>query len=242
MPEPTPVGDDPEVAAALAAVQDAPDLSARLDRLSARFLGRPYLAFTLIGDATTPEQPVARLDGFDCVTYAESVLALARSRTQADFWPALRALRYDDGRLDWEARNHFMNRWIERNRRDGRVRPVLPEAVVATGEVRTLDLLPGYPAQRWPVAYVPVSALEALAEVAEMGDVVAFVSRKPNLDTFHVGLLVPPDGAAPLRVRHAGRRAGRVVEQPLHEFIADNDVPGLLLARPVPLPPPEEAA
>lgn len=228
-----------EVEAVLAHVEDAPDFSARLDLLSAHFLGRPYLAFTLVGDATTPEQPVARLDGFDCVTYAESVIALARSRTAEDFWPALARLRYDGGKVDWAARNHFFNRWIERNHRDGLVRVVMPEASVTTGEVRTLDLLPGYEAQQWPVTWFPVSALERLAEKAEVGDVVAFVSRKPNLDTFHVGILVPPAGAAPLRVRHAGRRAGKVVEQPLREFIDENDVPGLLLARPV---PPEEVA
>ncbi|MEO0605597.1 MAG: N-acetylmuramoyl-L-alanine amidase-like domain-containing protein [Myxococcota bacterium] len=228
--------------AALAVVDGLSDFTDRLDRLSTHFLGRPYSAFTLVGDAETPEQPVARLDGFDCVTFAESVVALARSRTPEDFWPELRALRYDRGHVDWAARNHFMNQWIARNRRDGRMRPVAPQATVTTGEVRKLDLLPGYEVQSWPVTYVPVSALEILARQAEVGDVVAFVSRKPNLDTFHVGLLVPPEGEAPLRVRHAGRKAGRVVEQPLHEFITDNDVPGLLLARPVPPPSAEEAA
>ncbi|MEN0065652.1 MAG: N-acetylmuramoyl-L-alanine amidase-like domain-containing protein [Myxococcota bacterium] len=241
MPESSPPKGDPEVVAALAAVKDVTDFSDRLDRLSAHFVGRPYLAFTLVGDATTPEEPVARLDGFDCVTYAESVIALARSQSPSDFGRELRALRYDRGRVDWAARNHFMNRWIERNQRDGWVQPVLSSAQVSTGEVRHLDLLSGYEAQSWAVTYVPVSALERLAAAAEVGDVVAFVSRKPNLDTFHVGLLVPPQGELPLRVRHAGRKAGQVIEQPLHEFITINDVPGLLLARPVPPPPAEEA-
>ena len=234
--------DDPEVASALSIAHGAPDFAARLDRLSAHFLGRSYLAFTLEGDQTTPEKPVARLDGFDCVTYAETVIALARSRTPADFWGELRNLRYDGGRVTWAARNHFMNRWIERNRRDGRVVSVLGDAVVTTGEVRQLDVLPGYDVQSWAVAFVPVSALERLAVAAEVGDVVAFVSQKPNLDTFHVGLLVPPREGFGLRVRHAGRRAGKVVEQTLAEFVTDNDVPGMLIARPVAPPPAEEAA
>lgn len=242
MPDPAPSVDDADVADALTLVHDAPDFATRLDRLSGHFLGRPYVAFSLIGNATTPEVPVARTDGFDCVTFAETVIALARSRSPADFWPELRALRYDGAIVDWASRNHFMNRWIARNVRDGRMRPLLVEKTLTTGEVRSLDVLPGYDAQRWPVAYVPVAALEVLAAQTEMGDVVAFVSRKPNLDTFHVGLLVPPAEGAPLRVRHAGRTAGHVVEEPLHTFITRNDVPGLLLARPAPLPTPQEGA
>lgn len=242
MSDPSPPIDDAEITAALALLDDDPAFATRLERLSGHFLGRPYLAFTLVGDAATPEQLVARLDGFDCVTYTETVVALARSRNRTGFVRELTALRYDGGRIAWAARNHFMNRWMARNLRDGRVREVLPQAAVRTGEVRRLDLLPGYEAQKWPVAYVPVSALERLAEQAEMGDVVAFVSRKPNLDTFHVGLLVPPSGSEPLRVRHAGRSAGKVVEEPLLTFITRNDVPGLLVARPVPPPAAEEAA
>ena len=54
-----------------------PTLAARMKLISARLLGLPYLKHSLIGSPTEPEQFVARLDGFDCVTYVETVLALS---------------------------------------------------------------------------------------------------------------------------------------------------------------------
>ena len=61
-----------ECTAALSSIRDLRGLPERLERLSERWLGRPYLAFTLVGGPDTAEQLVTRLDGFDCVTFAES--------------------------------------------------------------------------------------------------------------------------------------------------------------------------
>lgn len=222
-----------ECATALSAIAELPGLPERVGRLSELWLGRPYLAFTLIGGPTEPEVLVDRLDGFDCVTFAESVFAVARSCSVADFGAQLTALRYDRSRVRWIDRNHYMNRWIARNVAAGHVERVLPERWIGTGEVRSLSSLPGYPAQEWPVHYFPSSDLDRLAQGAEMGDLVAFVSNRSDLDTFHVGLLVP---GAPLCVRHAGRSAGQVVHEPLVDFLERNDVPGMLLARLRPIP------
>ena len=98
---------------------------------------------------------------------------------------------------------------------------------------RELSILPGYPAQYWRPRYLPSAAIDALSVAAEPGDLVAFMSNKPNLDTFHVGLLVP-SADAPIAVRHASRSDGRVVHADLAEFLADNDVPGMFVVRPHP--------
>ena len=42
--------------------------------------GTRYLGYTLIGGPRRPEQFVARDDGFDCVTFCETVLAAAIAR------------------------------------------------------------------------------------------------------------------------------------------------------------------
>lgn len=232
MTDPVPVQADPaEVRTLLALIGGEAPLAARLDALSQQFLGRPYLAFTLFGSLSEPEQMVSRLDGFDCVTFAESVVALATADRPADFVDRLRALRYEHGELAWGARNHFMNRWIARNQAAGRVGPVLADAEIETGEVRHLSALgEGYPVQTWPVRYVPSEVVVSRGRDLQPGDVVAFVSNRTDLDTFHVGLLFPGD---PVRVRHAGRSAGQVVEEPLADFVHRNDVPGMLLARPL---------
>jgi len=207
-------------------------LPERLLRLSGRLLGRPYVSFPLIGGPDTPEALVTRLDGFDCVTFAETVLALAASRAPEAFAPNLAALRYLHGRVRWIDRNHYMNRWIERNVRAGRVRRVLPERWVWGADApRALTALAGYPTQQWRPRWFPTSEVARLEDEAMAGDVVCFASNRPDLDTYHVGLLVP---GAPLAVRHASRSRKEVVHQPLSAYLASDDVPGMLVVRPLP--------
>ncbi|HMM35354.1 MAG TPA: DUF1460 domain-containing protein, partial [Thermoanaerobaculia bacterium] len=99
----------------LALAKPHTSLPARVEALSASLLGAPYVAHALVGSATEPEALVAPLDGFDCVTYVESVLALARAGDPSRFVEELRALRYDGGRVEWERRNHYMTDWVRRN-------------------------------------------------------------------------------------------------------------------------------
>lgn len=223
-----------EVAEILADLRGVRRLPQRLDRVSERLLGRPYLSFPLIGGPSAPEVLVARTDAFDCVTFAEAVIALATCRSAAAYPSRLAAIRYLGGRIRWIDRNHYMNRWVSRNVRAGNVARVLPSRWAWAGEPRPLSVLKGYPVQTWRPRYLPSTALEELAVNAEPGDLVGFVSNRPDLDTFHVGLLVPRAGT-PLAVRHASRSAGRVIEQDLAEFLRDNDVPGMLAARPLPV-------
>ena len=80
----------------------------RIDVISRHFLGRPYKPNPLIGTADTPEVFAASLDGFDCVTYIETVVALYRSFSVDDFTNWLRKIRYDRGLIQWARRNHYM--------------------------------------------------------------------------------------------------------------------------------------
>ncbi len=208
-----------------------PHLADRLGMISSLFVGRPYLASPLVGAPEEPEQMVSRLDAFDCVTYVESVLALGGSRHPDDYEPRLAALRYHRGQLAWPQRNHYMTLWLERNEAAGLVRPVAKGDWVPEGRPRSLSLLAGYPTVERTLAYLPVQRVGILDQEARTGDVVCFVSTKPDLDTFHVGIAVARP-QAPLQVRHASRSAGKVVEQELQEFLANNETPGLLIARP----------
>src|SRR5579885_1333736 len=96
----------------LHAARGESSVARRIEIFSRILLGRPYRSSPLIGSAATPEVFIAALDGFDCVTYIESVLALARATGVAGFLTSLRRIRYERGRVRWESRNHYMTRWI----------------------------------------------------------------------------------------------------------------------------------
>jgi len=90
------------------------------------FRGRPYRTGTL--DAPTTETLVARFDGFDCVTFVETALALARGAqasdtTYAGFARRLAEQRYrGGGPVGYCGRLHYFTEWIADNATRGHVR------------------------------------------------------------------------------------------------------------------------
>src|SRR6266849_7164653 len=80
----------------------------RIDVLSRHFLGHSYEPNPLIGSAGTAEVFTASLDGFDCVTYIETIVALARASSVDDFVEWRRKNRDEQGRDKWDRRNNYM--------------------------------------------------------------------------------------------------------------------------------------
>ncbi len=202
----------------------------RLGMIAGFFRDRPYVDDPLGGGPGGVERLVSRLDGFDCVTFAESVWALATSKEPADLEGRLRALRYRAGRLEWASRNHYMSQWIGRGEAAGRLIRVLPERWTDLGPPRTLSLVDGLPPVPWTPHGLPRSEVHRLREAAELGDLVCFLSTRDDLDVFHVGLLMNRGGGE-LALTHASRSGGKVVAEPLEDFLERNETPGLLVAR-----------
>ena len=202
----------------------------RIDLLSRRFLGHPYQPNPLIGSAAESEVFVASLDGFDCVTYIETVLALALSSDADEFIEWLRKIRYEEGRIQWDRRNHYMTGWIRNNMREGIVRPIRTPAVPVVSRERVLDALPGLPTRRTRVKSVPKKAAPHLAGHLQSGDLIFFASTRKHLDVFHAGIIVR--GSKHLLMRHASRSRGEVVEQELSEFLKTNRMTGVIVVRP----------
>src|SRR5712692_7058110 len=115
----------------------------RIDVLSRQFLGHSYEPNPLIGSSGTAEMFTASLDGFDCVTYIETIVALARASNVDDFIEWLRQIRYEDGRIQWERRNHYMTLWIRNNIRNGTIRQVSMPAVPTVSRERVLNVVAG---------------------------------------------------------------------------------------------------
>ena len=202
----------------------------RIDVLSLKLLGRPYTPNPLIGSADTAEVFTASLDSFDCVTYIETVVALAHASNVDGFIERLRKIRYERGRIQWERRNHYSTLWIRNNIHEGIVRPVSMSAVPTLSMERVLNVVPGLDPQRIRVKCVPKKAVARLERYLQTGDLIFFASTRKHLDVFHAGIIVR-DGNRVL-MRHAARSQGCVVEQELSEFLKANRMAGVIVARP----------
>jgi len=205
-------------------------VAGRIDVLSRRFLGHSYQSNPLIGSADTAEVFTASLDGFDCVTYIETIVALARASNVDEFIEGLRKIRYAQGRIQWELRNHYMTRWIRNNVSERIIRPVSIQAVPILSRERVLNVVPGIAAQRTRVKCVPKPGVSRLEAHLQSGDLIFFVSTRKHLDVFHAGIVVR-DGKRVL-MRHASRSRGLVVEQDLTEFLKTNRMAGVIVVRP----------
>ena len=201
----------------------------RIEVLSRHFLGRPYKTNPLIGAAGTPEVLTASVEEFDCVTYVETVIALARSSGVDEFLEWLRKIRYEGGRVEWKRRNHYMTGWIRSNVRLGALRRV-PANVVPVRKQRTLNVVPGLSPRKVRFDCVPKPAIAKLKAHLKTGDLIFFGSTRKHLDIFHCGILVR-DGER-LLMRHASRSQKGVVEQELSEFLKNNRMAGVIVVRP----------
>ena len=218
------------VARLLAKSKYGKSAGARIDAVSRHFLGYPYQPNPLIGSSDTAEVFTASLESFDCVTYLEAILALASASNVDGFAEWLRRIRYAQGRIQWNQRNHYMTSWIRNNVREGILKPVSIRGVLLITRDRILNVVPGFPAQRTRVKCVPKRAVPRLAPYLQIGDLMFFVSTRRNLDVFHAGIIAR-DGNRIL-MRHASRSQGCVVEQELNEFLKANRMTGVIVMRP----------
>jgi hypothetical protein len=107
----------------------------RMGAVSKVLLGRPYVNDPM-GEGKAPDaDPIARFDAFDCLTFAEEVLAWSFASDPAAVAEVRKSLRYGDGSVDYAHRRHFMElQWIPGTVRDGWLRVTTAEY----GRVETL--------------------------------------------------------------------------------------------------------
>jgi hypothetical protein len=204
-----------------------PQVSQRIDMISRALLGVRYQANTLIGGPDHREVFVVRDDAFDCVTFCEFVLAAARAENFKAFEEALRQIRYEHGLVRWEKRNHYFADWCRRAVENKICTPV------AIADAVTLDKTVDWPPfgrRRVAITAVPRASLLANRTQLAAGDVIGFVSRRPNLDFFHTGLVAfGKDGD--LLLRHASRSRGRILDDRMETFVTANGVGYVTLLR-----------
>lgn len=125
---PPPLGALPaEVASIARAVSDRP-LPERMKRISDVWMGHPYVLDPLGEGAGIDADPLARYDGFDCLTFVEEVLALSMAGDAAHAADVRLSLRYGEETPLYAHRRHFMElQWIPENIEAGWLRDTTAE-------------------------------------------------------------------------------------------------------------------
>lgn len=222
------------------------------------FVGTPYVPHTL--EPPGPEQLVVNLREFDCVTYVESMLALARvirsgNSSFDDFTNELRNIRYRQGRLDsYPSRLHYFSDWIYDNDAAGIVRNVTRElgGVVDPEPINFMTqhresyrqladsaffhalLAQEAELSKRPRYFIPENRIAAAASGIKNGDVIAATTNVAGLDIAHTGLAIWQNGK--LHLMHAPLVGDSVMISP--ETLAERIMrierqDGIMVARPL---------
>ncbi|GAA5064446.1 DUF1460 domain-containing protein [Nocardia callitridis] len=208
-----------------------------IEQLSRPFLGTPYVADTLIGSTTEPEQLVIDFRRVDCFTYLDDVEALRRSTTRDEFIANLIQTRYADGVVDFAHRKHFFTDWAHTPRIAAAdiTGSLSPAATTVTTHLNAKadgsNYLPGLPVVDRDVTYLPADAVdETVIGQLRTGDYIGAYADRPGLDVTHVGIFVQtPEGPV---FRNASSLAAneQVVDSSFAEYV--RTTPGIVVLRP----------
>ena len=226
--------------------------------LGERYLGRPYIVGPL--DGFGREVVVARLDSFDCFTYVEALLAMARGVASGDttftgYLDRTEQQRYRDGEArSYCSRLHYFTEWIYRNAERGIVHDVTTEvggvsfpkrygfmtanrsaypALLADSTFQCITGVEDRLNEAVELYYIPQDRIAASYDLLRPGDIVATATDIEGLDVTHTGLVYrSPDGSVGLL--HASTSGGVKVSPDLQTYVQGVDAQvGVIIARPV---------
>ncbi len=213
----------------IAEAQRFPTISQRIGFISAAFRGTHYRGYTLIGGPHRAERFVLSDDGFDCMTFCETVLAAAGAHDRPEFETKLREIRYHNGTVNWFERNHYFFEWSRHNIENKTCRAVVLDGAVEIE--KTVYWHRALGKRKFAMQVIPRAVFLANKDKLAGGDIVGFVTQRPNLDYFHVGF-VAFDGDGELLLRHAALSRHRVLDERMDRFVAQNHVRYVTLLRP----------
>ncbi|MEB3341501.1 N-acetylmuramoyl-L-alanine amidase-like domain-containing protein [Okeania sp.] len=222
------------------------------------FIGTPYKAGLL--DKSNQESLVISLDGFDCVLFVETVLALSRGIAIKDysyltFVNHIIDQRYSEGKIDgYCSRLHYFSGWIADNQKRGNVRDIGFEL----GGKRLNKQFFFMSKNRWSYPqisgnnknyqcivnmedsisqlktnYIPYDKISSIYSQLKPGDIIALATEINGLDVTHTGLVYRNfDGN--IGLIHASPSGKVTVAYDLAKYIWNvESAIGILVARPV---------
>lgn len=204
----------------------------RMVEIGKKFLGKPYLGHTLEGNT---EKLICRLDGFDCYTYVETLLALTliseyENPTLSDFREIMQQLRYRHGEVDgYASRIHYFFDWTKHAEDLGYVEDLTPELGVkkplninfmsthrqyysafktnntVLAQIKTMEA----DLADYDFFEIKPENLDQVKNEIKTGDIIAFTSNIKGLDVNHEGIAYWQNGE--LRFMHASSELQKVV-------------------------------
>ncbi|HEX2190191.1 MAG TPA: N-acetylmuramoyl-L-alanine amidase-like domain-containing protein [Longimicrobiaceae bacterium] len=228
--------------------------------VGAPFSGSVYDEYLDDGGDPAREPLSLPLDRFNCLSFVESCLAVARLAASdgAPSWEAfareVERVRYRDGaRRGYTSRLHYFSEWLSDNARRGILLDLGPRLGVP--DPGTLDYITTraerYPALRDPAVHaemrrheqrlaaiprwvIPTRDLPRVEPLLEEGDVVGLVLAQEGLDVAHAGIVCTGPTGRPTLLS-ARQSAGEVLvdPQPLVEHVRIRDFyTGICVGRP----------
>jgi hypothetical protein len=211
----------------------------RISFISGKFFGTPYQGSTLMGDINTPEVFTIDLEGVDCFTFIDYVEAMSLSKSFKEFKENLRKIRYRNGVVAFQNRNHFFSDWPLYNYK------YIEDKTPAIGGGRTQEAsknlnrksdgtlyLPGIPVINRTIYYLPSSALDKnTMNKLRTGDYAGIYTEKEGLDVSHTGIIIRKGDKVYLRHASSRKKNKKVVDEQLSTYIKNK--PGLVIYRPV---------
>ncbi|MHB1169351.1 MAG: N-acetylmuramoyl-L-alanine amidase-like domain-containing protein [Longimicrobiales bacterium] len=236
---------------------DTVPIGDRIVAIGRWFVGAEYVPGTL---EVSPERLVVNLEQFDCVTYVESILAIARVLEQPEptfdaFTRELRTIRYRNGVMSgYASRLHYFSEWISDNEQLGIVRNITQElgGVVLNDPIDFMSSNRAqYPAleseevleqissierslSEPTLYYIPKDRIESVAPRIRNGDVIAATSSIRGLDIAHTGFAIWIDGRLHFMNAPLVGRSVEISELPLADRIRRiSGQDGIMVVRPL---------
>ena len=222
------------------------------------FLGETYVAHTL--ETEDEEKLIINLRELDCTTYAENLLALARTiksenQTFEQFASEIEKIRYRDGKRDgYPSRLHYFSDWIYNNQANKLVTPPVDSFGIAFSN--NVDFMSTHPESYKQLKnspelvstianqekmingkeyfYIPKDKIGEYEAYLKEGDIIGLTTSITGLDVAHVGILVKEGTNFHLMHASQSHLKVEISEEPISSFLKpDSKNSGIMVARPI---------
>jgi len=222
------------------------------------FIDTPYVAKTL--EEGEDESLVITLEGLDCTTYVENVMAFGLLNEKPgpnfdSFVKTLEKIRYRDGKLDgYGSRLHYFTEWISDNEKKGLVQNITaPLGGVELNKKLNFmsvhrDLYPRLKddtsfqqiqetekkLQQHPLCILSQEMLALNEDQLQNGDIIALATSIEGLDVTHTGFAIRADDGRIHLLHASSSGAVEVSALPLVEYLKKiKSNTGVIIARPL---------